>query len=382
MKRSTDRFLTTHTGSLPRPEDLIRTMYAKEEGVPVEAAALAQRVAAAVDEVVHKQAAAGVDVINDGEMSKPSYATYIKDRLSGFGGTGNTFVYQDLAEFPSLAKRVFGDPGRSRRKTPACNAAISVRDRQAAQTDVDHLQAAVAGVVASEAFLTAASPGVVSLFFRNEYYPTEEAYLFAIAEAMKHEYETIARAGVILQIDCPDLGMGRHIQHADLSIAEWRKKAQLHVEALDHAVANIPPEQLRMHLCWGNYEGPHHCDVPLADVIDIVFRARPSAIALEAANPRHAHEWKLFETVKLPEGKLLIPGVIESKSNFIEHPELIAQRIGRYAKLVGRENVIAGSDCGFGTWVGQAAVDPDVVWAKMAAMAEGARIASREFWKH
>jgi 5-methyltetrahydropteroyltriglutamate--homocysteine methyltransferase len=382
MKRSTDRFLTTHTGSLPRPEDLIRTMYAKEEGVPVEAAALAQRVAAAVDEVVHKQAAAGVDVINDGEMSKPSYATYIKDRLSGFGGTGNTFVYQDLAEFPSLAKRVFGDPGRSRRKTPACNAAISVRDRQAAQTDVDHLQAAVAGVEASEAFLTAASPGVVSLFFRNEYYPTEEAYLFAIAEAMKHEYETIARAGVILQIDCPDLGMGRHIQHADLSIAEWRKKAQLHVEALDHAVANIPPEQLRMHLCWGNYEGPHHCDVPLADVIDIVFRARPSAIALEAANPRHAHEWKLFETVKLPEGKLLIPGVIESKSNFIEHPELIAQRIGRYAKLVGRENVIAGSDCGFGTWVGQAAVDPDVVWAKMAAMAEGARIASREFWKH
>ena len=382
MKRSSDRFLTTHTGSLPRPEDLIRMMYAKEEGVPVDAAALSQRVAAAVDEVVHKQAAAGVDVINDGEMSKPSYATYIKDRLSGFGGTGNTFVYQDLADFPNLARRVFGDPGRSRRKTPACNAAIGVRSPQAAQADVDHLKAAFATVEAQEAFMTAASPGVVSLFFRNEYYPTEEAYLFAIAEAMRQEYETIARAGIILQIDCPDLGMGRHIQHADLSLAEWRKKAQLHVEALDHAVANIPPEQLRMHLCWGNYEGPHHCDVPLADVIDIVFRARPSAIAIEAANPRHAHEWKLFETLKLPEGKLLIPGVIESKSNFIEHPELVAQRIGRYAKFVGRENVIAGSDCGFGTWVGQAAVDPDVVWAKMAAMAEGARIASREFWKH
>jgi 5-methyltetrahydropteroyltriglutamate--homocysteine methyltransferase len=382
MKRSTDRFLTTHTGSLPRPEDLIRMMYAKEEGVPVDAAALSQRVAAAVDEVVRKQATAGVDVINDGEMSKPSYATYIKDRLSGFGGTGNTFVYQDLADFPNLAKRVFGDPGRSRRKTPACNAAIGVRNPQAAQADVDHLKAAFAAVAAQEAFMTAASPGVVSLFFRNEHYPTEEAYLFAIAEAMRQEYETIAMAGIILQIDCPDLGMGRHIQHADLSLAEWRKKAQLHVEALDHAVANIPPEQLRMHLCWGNYEGPHHCDVPLADVIDIVFRARPSAIALEAANPRHAHEWKLFETLKLPDGKLLIPGVIESKSNFIEHPELVAQRIGRYAKLVGRENVIAGSDCGFGTWVGQAAVDPDVVWAKMAAMAEGARIASREFWKH
>ena len=381
MKRSTDRFLTTHTGSLPRPEDLIRMMYAKEEGVPVDAVALSQRVAAAVEEVVGKQAAAGVDVINDGEMSKPSYATYIKDRLSGFGGTGNTFVYQDLTDFPNLAKRVFGDPGRSRRKTPACNAAIGVRNPQAAQADVDHLKSALAGVEAQEAFMTAASPGVVSLFFRNEHYPTEEAYLFAIAEAMRQEYETVAKAGIVLQIDCPDLGMGRHIQHADLSLAEWRKKAQLHVEALDHAVANIPPEQLRMHLCWGNYEGPHHCDVPLADVIDIVFRARPMAIAIEAANPRHAHEWKLFETLKLPDGKVLIPGVIESKSNFIEHPELVAQRIGRYANLVGRENVIAGSDCGFGTWVGQAAVDPDVVWAKMAAMAEGARIASREFWK-
>ena len=381
MKRSTDRFLTTHTGSLPRPADLIRMMHAKEEGVPVDAAALERRVAAAVAEVVQKQAASGVDVVNDGEMSKPSYATYIKDRLAGFGGTGNTFVYQDLAEFPALAKRVFGDPGRSRRKTPACNAPISVRDPKAAGIDVEHLKAAVATVGVQDTFLTAASPGVVSLFFRNEHYPTEEAYVFAIADAMRHEYETIAKAGVVLQIDCPDLGMGRHIQYADLPLAEWRRKAQMHVEALNHATANIPPEQMRMHLCWGNYEGPHHCDVALADVIDVVFRARPSAIALEAANPRHAHEWKLFETVKLPEGKLLIPGVIESKTNFVEHPELVAQRIGRYATLVGRENVMAGSDCGFGTWVGQAAVDPDVVWAKMAAMAEGARIASREFWK-
>ena len=381
MKRSTERFLTTHTGSLPRPEDLIRMMYAREEGVPVDPAALSKRVASAVEEVVRKQAEAGVDVVNDGEMSKPSYATYIKDRLSGFGGTGNTFVYQDLVAFPNLAKRVFGDPGRSRRKTPACNAAIGVRDPQAAKTDVDHLQAAFDNVKAQEMFLTAASPGVVSLFFRNEHYPSEEAYIFAIADAMRHEYETIAGAGIVLQIDCPDLGMGRHIQYANLNLAEWRIKAQLHVEALNHAVANIPPERLRMHLCWGNYEGPHHCDVALADVIDIVFRARPSAIAIEASNPRHAHEWTLFETVKLPDGKMLIPGVIESKSNFIEHPELVAQRIGRYAKLVGRENVMAGSDCGFGTWVGQAAVDPDVVWAKMAAMAEGARIASRQFWR-
>jgi 5-methyltetrahydropteroyltriglutamate--homocysteine methyltransferase len=382
MLRSTERFLTTHTGSLPRPDDLVRTMYAKEEGVPVEAGALAERVAAAVQEVVRKQVQAGIDIVNDGEMSKPSYATYIKDRLSGFGGTGNTFVYQDLADFPKLEKRVFGDPGRSRRKTPACNAAIGVRDPEAARTDVAHLKSALAQVSAQDAFLTAASPGVVALFFHDEHYGSEEAYLAAIADAMRDEYETIAQAGIVLQIDCPDLGMGRHIQYAGLSLAEFRKKAELHVEVLNHALRNIAPEQLRMHLCWGNYEGPHHCDVPLADVIDIVFRARPCAIALEAANPRHAHEWKLFETVKLPEGKVLIPGVIESKSNFIEHPELIAQRLGRYAKLVGRENVIAGSDCGYGTWVGQAAVDPDVVWAKLAAMAEGARIASREFWKN
>ena len=381
MKRSTERFLTTHTGSLPRPEDLIRMMYAKEGGVPVEPVALDARIAEAVKEVVKKQAGAGVDLVNDGEMSKPSYATYVKDRLAGFGGTGNTFVYQDLADFPLLEKKVFGDPGRSRRKTPACNAPITVRDAAAAQVDTDHLKAAFGQVKAEEMFMSAASPGVVSLFFRNEHYPTPEAYIFAIADAMRHEYETIAKAGIILQIDCPDLAMGRHIQYADLPLAEFRKRAHMHIEALNHAVANIPPEQLRMHVCWGNYEGPHHCDVPLADIVDIVFLARPHAISFEAANPRHAHEWKLFETVKLPPGKVLIPGVLESKTNFIEHPELIAQRIGRYAKLVGRENVIAGSDCGYGTWVGQAAVDPDVVWAKMAAMAEGARIATREFWK-
>ena len=381
MKRSTERFLTTHTGSLPRPEELVRMMYAKEEGVPVDHKALGARIRSAVEEIVQRQAAAGVDIVNDGEMSKPGYATYVKDRLEGFGGTGNTFVYQDLVEFPNLAKRVFGDPGRSRRKTPACNAPIGVRDPKAARDDVDNLKAAASRVKAEEMFMSAASPGVIGLFFRNDHYRSQEAYLFAIADAMRHEYETVAKAGIVLQIDCPDLAMGRHIQYADLSLAEFKKKARLHLEALNHATANIAPDRLRMHLCWGNYEGPHHCDVPLADIIDLVFTARPSAISFEAANPRHAHEWKLFETVKPPEGKVLIPGVLESKTNFIEHPELIAQRIGRYAKLVGRENVIAGSDCGYGTWVGQAAVDPDVVWAKMAALAEGARIATREFWK-
>ena len=381
MQRSLDRFLTTHTGSLPRPDDLIRMMYAKEEGVPVDPAALNARVRTAVAEVVKKQTDAGVDLVNDGEMSKPSYATYVKDRLSGFGGTGNTFVYQDLSEFPRLEKRVFGDPGRSRRKTPACNAPISVRDAQAPQVDADNLRAAVNEVKVAGGFMSAASPGVVSLFFRNDHYKDFESYIYAIADAMRHEYETVAKAGFVLQIDCPDLAMGRHIQYADLSLSDFRKRARLHIEALNHAVANIPAEQLRMHLCWGNYEGPHHRDVPLADIIDIVFTAKPDAISLEAANPRHAHEWMIFEKVKLPDGKVLIPGVIESKSNFIEHPELIAHRIGRYAKLVGRENVIAGSDCGYGTWVGQAAVDSDVVFAKFKAMAEGAALASRQFWK-
>ncbi len=381
MKRSSARFLTTHTGSLPRPPDLIRMMFAKEEGVPVDATALAARVRGAVAEVVARQVNAGVDVVNDGELSKPSYATYIKDRLNGFGGTSQALTYRDLVDFPEMAKRVFGDPGRARRKTPACNGPIGVRDLDAPRVDAANLNAAIAGTRREEAFMSAASPGVVSLFFRNDHYANDEQYLFAIAEAMRHEYETVAAAGIVLQIDCPDLGMGRHIQYADLSLAEFRKKAQLHIEALNHALANIPADRLRLHLCWGNYEGPHHHDVALADIIDVVFRAKPAAISLEAANPRHAHEYAVFERVKLPEGKLLIPGVLESKSNFIEHPELVAERIGRYATLVGRENVIAGTDCGYGTWVGQAAVDPDIVWAKLAAMAEGARIATRRFFK-
>jgi 5-methyltetrahydropteroyltriglutamate--homocysteine methyltransferase len=380
VKRSSDRFLTTHTGSLPRPPDLIKAMFAKEEGVPVDRAALAERIRTAVAEVVAKQAQAGVDVVNDGEMSKPSYATYIKDRLDGFGGESHPLTYADLVDFPALAQKVFGDPGRARRKTPACTGPISVRDADAARLDAENLATALQDAPVAEAFLSAASPGVIALFFRDDYYGNRVEYLFAIADAMRVEYEAVVAAGMVLQIDCPDLAMGRHIQFADRSIEEFRHEARLNVEALNHALANIDPERLRMHLCWGNYEGPHHCDVPLADIIDIVFEARPSAIALEGANPRHGHEWRVFEDVKLPEGKLLIPGVIESKANFIEHPELIAQRIGRYARLVGRENVIAGSDCGYGTWVGQAAVDPDVVWAKFAALAQGAELASREFW--
>jgi 5-methyltetrahydropteroyltriglutamate--homocysteine methyltransferase len=333
-----------------------------------------------VAEVVRKQVEAGLDIVDDGEYSKPSYATYVKDRLEGFAGASEPLQYRDLTDFPGMARRVFGDPGRARRRTPACTGSISVRDLEAARTDVANLQAALASVTAQGAFLTAASPGVVSLFFRNQHYPSHEAYLFAIAEAMKHEYETVARAGFVLQVDCPDLAMGRHIQFADLSLEEFRRMARLHIEALDHALAGVPPEQARMHLCWGNYEGPHHYDVALEDILDIVFTARPRTVSFEAANPRHAHEWRLFERLRVPEGKVIVPGVIDSTTNFIEHPLLVAERIGRFARLVGRENVIAGTDCGFGTWVGQAAVDPDIVWAKLASLAEGARLASRELW--
>src|SRR4051812_45988183 len=378
MTTSRDRFLTTHTGSLPRPEDLIRMMFAKEEGVPVEPRALAARIRGAVAEIVARQSAAGIDVVNDGEMSKPSYATYIKDRLNGFGGESQPPPYPDLVAYPGLHQKVYGDRGRARRKMPGCNAPITVRDREAVKVDIENLKAA--SPTPPALFMSAASPGVVSLFFHNDYYKSQEEYLFAIADAMQYEYETIANAGLVLQLDCPDLGMGRHVQYAELSLEEFRKKARVHVDALNHAVRNIPPDQMRMHLCWGNYEAPHQMDVPLRDIIDVVFLARPAAISFEAANPRHAHEWAVFERVTLPEGKVLIPGVLESKSNFIEHPELVAQRIGRYATLVGAENVMVGTDCGYGTWVGQAAVDPDVVWGKLAAMAEGARLASRQFW--
>ncbi|MGH6989095.1 MAG: cobalamin-independent methionine synthase II family protein [Stellaceae bacterium] len=373
-----ERFLTTHAGSLPRPEELTRIMFAKAEGVPVDAAALAEHVRSAVAEIVGKQVTAGIDIVNDGEMSKPSYATYVKDRLTGFGGTTKRPVYQDLIGFPGMEKRVFNDPGRARRSAPGCNGPVASRDTIAVESDIANLKHAISGKDVAGAFMTAASPGVISLFFGNDYYPSHEAYLFAIADAMHAEYKAIVEAGFILQLDCPDLAMGRHIQFADLDLTDFRKMAEMHIAALNHAVADLPPARMRVHLCWGNYDGPHHRDVPIRDIIDIAFTARPAGLSFEAANPRHAHEWEVFETVRVPAGKMLIPGVIESKSNFVEHPELIAQRIAHYADLVGRENVMAGSDCGFGTWVGQAAVDPDVVWAKMAVMAEGARLAGRQ----
>jgi 5-methyltetrahydropteroyltriglutamate--homocysteine methyltransferase len=378
---SHNRFLTTHVGSLPRQEELMYIMFAREDGIPLDQAALEQKVCEAVEQVVARQIQAGVDIINDGEMPKPSYATYVKDRFNGFGGTGNSFKFQDIEDYPSTKSRVFADPGRKHRKTPACNGPVSIRDVEVPRRDTQRLKESLKGKKPAGLFLSAASPGVTTFFFRNDYYPSHEDYVFACAEALRHEYEAIVEAGITLQIDCPDLAMGRHTQFADLDLAGFRNRMELHVEALNRALVNIPAEKVRMHLCWGNYPGPHHCDVPLKDIVDIVWKAKPHAIVFEAANPRHAHEFTVFETVKLPEGKVLVPGVIECQSNYIEHPELVAQRIGRYANLVGRENVMAAVDCGFSIHVGSSGVDPDVVWGKLQALAQGADIATKKFWR-
>jgi 5-methyltetrahydropteroyltriglutamate--homocysteine methyltransferase len=382
MQRSTDYFLTSHVGSLPREKDLMHMMWAREDGVPVDAGAMAVRVQQAVVDIVNKQKELGISVVNDGEMSKPSYATYIKDRLTGFGGSDNTYVFDDLVDFPNIAKRVGEDPSRQHRHAPGCKGPISVKNMDDVYVDIRNMEAAVGKDGMKNVFFSSASPGVTSIFFKNEYYPSHEEYVFAIAEAMKHEYEAIAKSGATLQIDCPDLAMGRHMNSKGVTLEDFRQRAALHVEALNYAVANIPAEQLRMHLCWGNYGGPHHHDMNFADIIDIVMSAKPSTLLFEAANPRHAHEWSLFETYKLPEGKILCPGVIECQSNYVEHPELIAQRIKRYADLVGRENVMAATDCGFSIHVGQAAIDPGVVWMKLKALAEGAAIASKWCWKN
>lgn len=378
---SSDRILTTHTGSLPRPDDLVQMMWAKGDGIPVDAHALAARVASAVQETVDRQVAAGIDIVNDGEMSKPSYATYVKDRLSGFGGESpESYFFADLEAYPRSAQLVAANPGRRKRTAPACNGPIGVLDAEAAALDMVNLSRSAANAGAERTFSSAASPGVVSLFFGNAHYPTDEEYVFAIAEAMRHEYEAIAEAGATVQLDCPDLAMGRHTAYADMDTAAFRKRVALNIEALNHGVRNIPPEQLRMHLCWGNYPGPHHCDVAITEIIDLVWAARPRTVLFEAANPRHAHEWQLFESINVPDDKILCPGVIEPQSNFIEHPELVAQRIERYANIVGRERIMAGVDCGFSVHVGMQGIDPDVAWAKLESLAQGARIATERLW--
>jgi len=381
MRSSTGRILTTHVGSLPRSQAVTDVLFAREKGEIRDRAAAATVIADAVAEVVRRQVATGIDVVSDGETNKISYATYIADRFAGFGGDTPREPGQDLVEFPRFMAKLASSGATAKYRRPRCVGEIALKDAGPLHEDLGNFRAAVNAAKPVEAFMNAASPGVLALFQPNDYYQSQDAYLEALGNAMQAEYEAIVGAGFLLQIDAPDFGMGRHTMYRNASVDEYLKAASRHVEVLNHALRNLPADRIRMHICWGNYEGPHHHDVPLSDIVDIVFKAKPNAISLEGANPRHNHEWAVFETVKLPAGKVLIPGVIESKSNFIEHPEVIAQRIGRYAKLVGRENVIAGSDCGYGTWVGQAAVDPDVVFAKLKAMAEGAWIATKQFWK-
>jgi 5-methyltetrahydropteroyltriglutamate--homocysteine methyltransferase len=381
MSIGAGRILTTHTGSLPRPDDLVQMMWAKGDGIPVDAVALSDRIAAAVQQVVDRQAVAGVSIVNDGEMSKPSYATYVKDRLHGFGGESvRDYFFADLVDYPRSAETVAANPGRRKRTAPACNGPVSVKDRDAITQDMANLNKAVAGSPVDGTFSSAASPGVVSLFFANEFYASDEEYLFAIAEAMRYEYETIAAGGAEVQVDCPDLAMGRHSAYADMDLAQFRRQVALNIDALNHAVRDIPADQLRMHVCWGNYPGPHHRDVDLADIIDLIWTAKPRTVLFEAANPRHAHEWTLFEDTTVPDDKILCPGVIEPQSNYIEHPELVAQRIERYAQLVGRDRLMAGVDCGFSVHVGTLGIDPDVTWGKLRALADGAAIASERLW--
>jgi 5-methyltetrahydropteroyltriglutamate--homocysteine methyltransferase len=376
MKRSTEHVLTTHTGSLPRPSELLEALQQRDRGES-DGAALQEKVRDAVQDVVERQARAGVGVVNDGEAGKIGYSTYVKERLDGFGGAGGmSGLPTDLAEFPDYMARVMGGIDF---EMPACIGPVSYRDADAVRADIANLQAAVAACEVEDAFMTAASPGVISVFLPNKHYASHEEYIGALADVMKQEYDEIHRAGLVLQLDCPDLAMTRHMDSNE-SLDEFRRRARLHVEAINHATRDIPADQMRIHLCWGNYEGPHHHDLPLRDIIDIVFEAKPAAISFEAANPRHEHEWTVFEDVQLPEGKVLIPGVVDSTTNYIEHPELVAQRITRYAQLVGRENVIAGSDCGFATFASLLPIEPGITWAKLGAMAEGARIASDSLW--
>jgi 5-methyltetrahydropteroyltriglutamate--homocysteine methyltransferase len=375
VKRSTEHVLTTHTGSLPRPPKLTEALRRRDHG-QASGDDLDAQVRDAVADVVRRQAASRVSVVNDGEAGKIGYSTYVKERLDGFGGEGGLIgMPSDMVEFPEFMQRLMGDIDFA---MPACIGPVAYRDLDAVRADIANLKAALEGADVEDAFLSAASPGVIAVFLQNQHYPSHEEYVAALADEMKKEYDEIHGAGIVLQIDCPDLAMTR--QMVDESLEDFRRRARVNVEALNHATRDIPPEDMRMHLCWGNYEGPHHHDVALGDIIDIVFEARPAAISFEAANPRHEHEWTVFEDVRLPEGKILIPGVLDSTTNYIEHPELVAQRLVRYGKLVGPENVMAGSDCGFATFATLLTVDPGITWAKLSAMADGAELATKELY--
>ncbi|MEO1150737.1 MAG: cobalamin-independent methionine synthase II family protein [Pseudomonadota bacterium] len=380
MKLSTNRILTTHVGSLPRSQAVTDGVFAHERGDAQDEGAFRETIAGAVKDVVARQVEAGVDVVSDGEMSKISYATYIKDRITGFDGDSPRNPPKDLEAFPGFLERQAKGGGTPSYRRPKCVGEIKVKDMQPLQSDLDHFSAAMRDNPPTEGFMNAASPGVIALFQPNEYYKSDEDYLEALAEAMRPEYEAIVAAGFVLQLDSPDLGLGRHMMFKDNDDAGYERLANTHVDALNHATRNIPAEKMRLHVCWGNYEGPHHCDAPMETVLPIAAKAKPQALLFESSNPRHAHEWEVFRDAKLPDDMVLVPGVIDSTTNFIEHPRLVAQRIERFANIVGRERVIAGSDCGFSTFAGFGAVDEDIVYAKLGAMREGADLASKTLW--
>ncbi len=384
MKISTDRILTTHVGSLPRSEAVTEGVFAIERGESIDLEAHRATVAAAVDEVVARQVATGLDVVSDGEMSKLSYATYITERISGFEGDSDRRPPADLEAHPSFLERQARIGGTPTYKRPQCVGPIEPTDPEPCRRDVANMAAAVAAHEPVEGFLNAASPGVIALFQPDAHYGDHEAYLNALAEAMRPEYEAIVDGGFILQLDSPDLGLGRHMMFKDRTDEEFDRLAALLVEALNHAVRNIAPDRMRIHICWGNYEGPHTHDVPLARVLPTLLKARPQGILFEGANPRHAHEWTALAEVAadggLPDDKVLIPGVIDTTTHFVEHPELVAQRIESYARIVGRERVLAGTDCGFSTFAGYAGIDPEIAYLKLRSLAEGAAIASDRLW--
>jgi len=384
LKHSTDRILTTHVGSLPRPKAMLDLIAAREAGDPVDEAAFETQAAGAVKEIVRQQVACGIDVVSDGEQSKPSYATYVKHRIDGIDMDPSVIergrdvmVSLDRLEHPDFQTAT----NFSNTAFPACLGPLSYADRAPLDRDLAHFTAAVAHSQPTEAFMTAPSPGILTRFVVDTYYQDEDAYVDALAAAMRTEYEAVVGAGFLLQIDCPDLGSCRHNQYRHLSDAQFRRIAQRNIAALNAATAGLPPDRMRLHICWGNYEGPHTHDIALADIIDIALQARPQGLSIEAANPRHEHEWEDLAAIRIPDDKVLIPGVIDSTTNFVEHPRLIAQRICRFADIVGRERVIAGSDCGFGTSAtAPPIVAPSIVWAKFKALAEGAQIASQRLW--
>jgi 5-methyltetrahydropteroyltriglutamate--homocysteine methyltransferase len=381
VKRSDDRILTTHAGSLPRPEDLAALLLEEPGAQNGAGRARRERVTSATAELVDDQIAAGVDVVGDGEAGKSSYIGYVPERLDGFGGHADDLTIGYLADYPEAAALIPMTPTgqRSTFTLPACTGPVSLRDPDAVFHDISNLTAALAGRNYVEAFMTAVSPGTIAMYMTNRYYRTEEEYLYAVADAMRHEYRAVVDAGFILQIDCPDLSR-RYDRSPDLPLSEVIRDTERNVEVLNHALADLPPDRMRIHICWGNGEGPHHRDTELRHILPAVLGARPCGLLVEGANPRHAHEWKVFDEVDLPDGKLVIPGVVDTTSNYIEHPELVAQRIAQYASVVGRENVIAGTDCGFATAVDYTRVLPRIAWAKLRSVAEGARLASEELW--